>query len=119
MTCPFCNIAPILENEYSLAFFDQHPVSKGHILIIPKAHKETYFELSDTEKRAIDDLLAQSRTYLDDLYQPDGYNIGANCGAVAGQTIFHCHVHLIPRYAGDVPNPRGGVRGVIPTKQSY
>lgn len=120
MTCIFCNAGrSIIENEYCFAIFDSSSVSKGHMLMIPKRHCETYFDLTDEEKKAIDDLLKKGKAQLDAKYAPDGYNIGANCGASAGQTIFHCHVHLIPRYIGDAKNPKGGVRGVIPGKQRY
>lgn len=118
--CLFCADLPIvLENELACAFYDKHPVNQGHLLIIPKRHVEDYFGLTSAEKQAIDDLLQLGKELLDRRYQPDGYNIGANCGAVAGQTIFHCHIHLIPRYEGDTENPRGGVRGVIPERQGY
>lgn len=118
--CPFCNsVDPLLENQYCQAFFDQHPVSKGHLLLIPKAHHETYFELTLEEKAALADLIEEGKKYLDATFAPDGYNIGANCGEAAGQTISHCHIHLIPRYHGDMEDPSGGVRGVIPDKQKY
>lgn len=120
MTCPFCNItAPVLANDHCLAFFDTSPVTKGHLLIIPKHHQVTYFDLSAVEKEALAALIEAGKRYLDEHYQPDGYNIGTNCGAAAGQTIFHCHIHLIPRYTGDMEDPRGGVRGVIPEKRRY
>lgn len=119
-TCLFCGDLPrVLENHLARAFYDKHPVSQGHLLIIPKRHVSDYFGLTSEEKQAIDDLLVAGKQLLDDLYQPDAYNIGVNCGQVAGQTIFHCHLHLIPRYKGDVSNPKGGVRGVIPDKQGY
>ncbi|WP_287429529.1 HIT family protein [Carnobacterium sp.] len=120
--CLFCHLeesVPILENELAKAFFDKIPVSKGHLLIIPKRHAENYFDLTLPEKKAIDELLLACKHFIDTQYQPDGYNIGANCGETAGQTIFHCHIHLIPRYQGDLSNPRGGVRGVIPDKRIY
>jgi diadenosine tetraphosphate (Ap4A) HIT family hydrolase len=120
VSCIFCNIQnPIIENDLALAFFDKNPVSKGHVLLVPKRHAQDYFELTSEEKLAMDDLLGLCKGYLDNLYKPDAYNIGANCGLEAGQTVFHCHVHLIPRYAGDMANPAGGVRGVIPEKQNY
>lgn len=122
MTCIFCQLAAedsLFENESARAFFDKYPVNPGHILIIPKKHRETYFELTSEEKCGMDALLETCKNFLDQKYQPAGYNIGANCGEVAGQTIFHCHIHLIPRYSGDVAHPRGGVRGVIPEKRAY
>lgn len=120
MTCIFCQINEIvLENELALAFFDKYPVNKGHLLIIPKRHVEQYFELTEQERRAVDRLLFQGKNMLDQKHHPDGYNIGINNGEAAGQTIFHVHVHLIPRYNGDMDDPRGGVRGVIPEKRIY
>ena len=120
MTCVFCQITDIvLENELALAFYDKYPVNKGHLLIIPKRHVEQYFDLTEQERIAIDELLFQGKKMLDEQYQPDGYNIGVNSGEAAGQTVFHVHVHLIPRYDGDMKDPRGGVRGVIPEKQVY
>jgi diadenosine tetraphosphate (Ap4A) HIT family hydrolase len=120
MDCVFCNINDfVLENDLAIAFYDKYPVNKGHLLIIPKRHVEQYFDLTEQENRAINQLLLEGKKILDEQFQPDGYNIGINCGEAAGQTIFHLHVHLIPRYTGDMENPRGGVRGVIPTKRMY
>lgn len=120
MTCPFCHINNIiLENELALGFFDKYPVNEGHLLIIPKRHVKEYFDLSREERSAIDELMFEGKALLDKKLKPDGYNIGINCGEIAGQTIFHVHVHLIPRYKGDMDNPRGGVRGVIPEKRIY
>lgn len=120
MTCPFCQDLPLLiENELAKAFFDKYPVTKGHLLVVPKRHAITYFDCSLEEKVAIDDLIQRGKAYLDERYQPDGFNLGANCGLAAGQTVFHCHVHLIPRFTGDCENPTGGVRGVIPERRLY
>ncbi|MDD2202604.1 MAG: HIT family protein [Firmicutes bacterium] len=113
--CIFCNISKdkvIAENDLALAFFDGYPVNEGHTLIIPKRHVETYFDATQEEKNAMSLLLAEVKERLDEEFGPDGYNIGVNVGAAGGQTIFHLHVHLIPRYAGDVPDPRGGVRKI-------
>ncbi|HJJ39291.1 MAG TPA: HIT family protein [Methanocorpusculum sp.] len=118
--CPFCTPSDILfENEYAYVKEDAYPVSPGHLLIISKRHVKDWFTLTDTEQNAINELLRQAKSYLDETYHPDGYNIGINCGEAAGQTIFHVHMHVIPRYAGDVQNPRGGVRAVISAKQNY
>lgn len=121
--CPFCNLSDnveiICETENCIAFFDGYPVSEGHTLIIPKRHVESYFSLTYAEKEEIDELMKLCKSILDDRYHPNGYNIGINVGEAAGQSVMHCHVHLIPRYSGDVENPRGGVRGVIPSKQKY
>jgi len=113
--CAFCNIPEgevIAENDLALAFFDRYPVNRGHVLIIPKRHAATYFDATPSETKAIANLLAEVKEQLDAQFAPDGYNIGVNVGAAAGQTIFHLHVHLIPRYVGDVPDPRGGVRRI-------
>ncbi|QNF29960.1 HIT family protein [Metabacillus elymi] len=120
MSCIFCYMNEIIfENNLAQAFFDKYPVTKGHLLIIPKRHVENYFDLTSEEKQAIDDLLFKGKKLLDQQLKPDGYNIGINNGEAAGQTIFHVHVHLIPRYRGDMKEPRGGVRGVIPEKRMY
>ncbi|NPA44454.1 MAG: HIT family protein [Chlorobi bacterium] len=120
--CVFCNIDKnkiIAKSEYSLAFFDNFPVNKGHILIIPKNHIENYFDLSDIEKKDIWKLVDKVKIIIEKKFNPDGFNIGINIGKYAGQTINHCHIHIIPRYKGDMDNPEGGVRGVIPAKQKY
>jgi diadenosine tetraphosphate (Ap4A) HIT family hydrolase len=118
--CPFCNLPdPVLENELAVVKRDRFPVTEGHLLIIPRRHATDWFDLTRDERIAIDDLLVEAKAWLDDQYQPDGYNIGMNCGEVAGQTVFHMHCHLIPRYRGDSEKPAGGVRGVIPGKQQY
>jgi diadenosine tetraphosphate (Ap4A) HIT family hydrolase len=120
MTCPFCNITnPVLENEHTFAIYDKFPVNPGHLLFIPKRHVDSYFDLEDEEKKSVSSLLEEGKKLVDETYQPDGYNIGINVGEAAGQTIFHVHVHLIPRYTGDMDEPRGGVRGVIPSKRMY
>jgi diadenosine tetraphosphate (Ap4A) HIT family hydrolase len=113
MSCIFCEREGIkveLENNLALAFFDSYPVNEGHMLIIPKRHVADYFEATDEEILAINDLLHKAKKLLEDKFKPDGFNIGMNIGYDAGQTIFHLHVHLIPRYKGDVNDPRGGIR---------
>lgn len=119
--CPFCTPTrtPVLANEYGYAIPDKYPVSPGHTLIIPHRHTAGFFDLKPAERRGLFDLVDKARALLDSQHRPDGYNIGVNIGKVAGQTVMHVHIHLIPRYAGDTPHPRGGVRGVIPDKQSY
>lgn len=121
--CPFCHLAPtvevIYESDICVAFYDGFPVSPGHALIIPKRHVASYFDLSVQEREAMTQMMLDVKLKLDDRFHPDGYNIGINIGEYAGQSIFHCHMHLIPRYKGDVANPKGGVRGVIPSKQKY
>jgi ATP adenylyltransferase len=121
--CVFCELPKnrvIAENELALAFEDGYAVTEGHTLVIPKRHVSNYFDLYQPERNAVQQLLDSAR---DNLMSKDstitGFNIGNNAGASAGQTIFHCHVHLIPRRDGDCDDPRGGVRGVIPEKQKY
>nr|WP_319539292.1 HIT family protein [uncultured Methanospirillum sp.] len=121
-SCIFCTTGReevVLENRLAYARYDKNPVSPGHLLIVPKRHFRSMFEATEPELSALWDLIRKARSYLDDEYTPDGYNIGINDGATAGQTIMHLHIHLIPRYAGDTNDPRGGVRGVIRGKQQY
>lgn len=120
--CPFCDIDSeriIFSNEHAVAIFDAFPVNPGHMLIIPKNHHSDFFSLNKDEYRCILELLHRCHVHIDDEFRPDGYNIGVNIGPSGGQSIPHLHVHLIPRHRGDVENPRGGVRGVIPEKQDY
>ena len=122
MSCQFCNINQdqiIKKNKFSFAIYDKYPVTKGHLLIISKEHIRDYFTASSKLKKAIFELTEECKTFLDKKYKPDGYNIGLNCGKEAGQTIMHLHLHLIPRYEGDIEDPTGGVRGVIPKKRVY
>ena len=121
--CLFCNIEEeriIAENKLIFAIRDGYPVTEYHTLFIPKRHEADYFELTKDEVDAINELLKEQKLLLE---QEDssitGFNIGINIGKDAGQTIFHVHVHLIPRREGDMDNPKGGVRGVIPDKQKY
>ena len=109
----------IFENELAFATYDGYAVSKGHMLFMTKRHIDNFFNTTPEEKNAIFELVNEAKKMLDEKYNPDGYNIGLNCGIAAGQSVMHIHVHLIPRYNGDVENPRGGVRGVIPQKQNY
>jgi diadenosine tetraphosphate (Ap4A) HIT family hydrolase len=118
--CIFCHIQnPVLENDLACAIFDKFPVNPGHLLIIPKRHIQSFFETTGLEREALFGLLEECREFLQSRYQPDGFNIGVNDGTAAGQTIMHLHIHLIPRFVGDIENPRGGVRGVIPEKRMY
>ncbi len=118
--CPFCSPDGMLfENELAYAKLDKFPVNPGHLLIIPKRHFADFFHTTEEEKGAMMSLLDRAKRYLDDKHAPAGYNVGINVGEVAGQTIMHVHLHLIPRYRGDLERPRGGVRGVIPSRQSY
>lgn len=120
--CIFCHIDPeriIVENDTCVAVYDQFPVSEGHVLILTKAHRETLFMCTPEEQLGILDMIQKVKKIIQEKYHPNGYNIGVNIGAAAGQTIRHCHIHIIPRYLGDMKDPRGGVRGVIPGKQNY
>ena len=121
--CLFCNIKEsgvAHENDFAYASFDSYPVSEDHCLIIPKRHIKDYFELSKEELIACDKLV---KIVKDEITNKDqsvkGFNLGTNIGKVSGQSILHCHFHLIPRREGDVENPQGGVRSVIPSKQHY
>lgn len=124
--CLFCQIANqerkanIVERfKHCYVIKDEYPVSDGHILIIPNVHTENWFTATEEVRLDMMRALHFMKERLDKEYQPHGYNIGANCGEVAGQSVMHLHLHLIPRYKGDMENPKGGVRGVIPSKQMY
>jgi ATP adenylyltransferase len=108
-----------LRDELVLGVWDGFPVSPGHALLIPKRHVETWFDASRSEQTALLQAIDVAKTMIEQRHAPDGFNIGINCGKSAGQTVFHLHVHLIPRFVGDVANPRGGVRHVIPEKADY
>jgi len=124
--CTFCDIEEkidksriIYQDSTWIAMLDGYPVSEGHTLLIPKRHCETYFDLNFLELESLGVTIGVVKRLLDTKYHPNGYNVGVNCGEAAGQTIMHCHVHIIPRYNGDCENPRGGVRGVIPSRMNY
>ena len=121
--CLFCNINSkdlVFDNEFAFASFDSYPVSKYHSLIVPKRHILDYFELTNDELLACNNLIKKIKKKIQNEDKTvDGFNIGTNSGVAAGQSIMHCHIHLIPRRKGDVDNPQGGVRGVIPSKQHY
>jgi ATP adenylyltransferase len=119
----FCELHPdriIASNALALAIRDKHPVTKLHTLVMAKRHAQTFFDLFEPEKRAINQLLDEVRAeILKNDGAVSGFNIGVNNGDAAGQTVDHVHIHLIPRRQGDVQNPRGGVRAVIPGKAAY
>jgi HKD family nuclease/diadenosine tetraphosphate (Ap4A) HIT family hydrolase len=120
--CPFCFPEPtsiLYEDAIVRIIWDAFPVSPGHILVVPKRHVSDWFASSPTEQRALTGALSRARNEVLKLHQPDGFNVGINIGTEAGQTIPHMHVHLIPRYRGDVVDPRGGVRYVLPQKANY
>ena len=122
LTCPFCNPPPeeiVLANDLCYACYDKYPVNPGHPLLIPFRHVADFFDATDAEHAALLALVREAKTLLDDRFRPDGYNVGVNVSEAAGQTVMHLHVHVIPRYAGDMADPRGGVRGVIPERRVY
>jgi diadenosine tetraphosphate (Ap4A) HIT family hydrolase len=122
-TCLFCNIEPnlfVLENELAFAMSDGFPVTNLHSLIIPKRHVSSYFDLTSEELLACNELIKELKMKISESDPTvTAFNVGINIGKDAGQTIFHCHIHLIPRRKGDVPNPKGGVRHIIPGKGFY
>ena len=121
-TSPFLSIPPsawVASNALAFAVEDRFPVSTGHTLVVTRRVVATWFDASDDERRAVLALVDEVKRRLDDAHQPDGYNVGFNAGTAAGQTVMHLHVHVIPRYRGDMDDPRGGVRHVIPSKGNY
>ncbi len=120
--CPFCRPEETrirLDSDLAVAILDGFPVSQGHTLVVPRRHVASLFDLAEAEWTAVWALVARARAFLVAELQPDGFNVGVNDGAWAGQTVMHAHVHLIPRRQGDVADPRGGVRWVIPEKAAY
>lgn len=121
-TCPFCSV-PAEQRFYDgplvFGIWDSHPASPGHALLIPKRHVPTWFEATPAEQAELVAATAQARNAIEATRAPDGYNLGVNIGAAAGQTVFHLHLHMIPRYEGDVARPRGGVRHVVPGRGDY
>ncbi len=120
--CPFCNLNASriqLENEVAITILDAFPVSEGHILVVPKKHVTSLYDLPPIEQASLWQLVSEVRGYLSDIMHPDGFNIGINDGQAAGQTVMHAHIHVIPRRIGDDPDPRGGIRRVITGKAQY
>lgn len=117
--CPFCALVAKASDVLALALEDRYPVSPGHRLVVPRRHIATYQEATPEEKAAMWRLVDEVIVELEAERSPQGYNIGINVGAAAGQTVPHLHVHVIPRYGGDMADPRGGVRYVIPVKARY
>lgn len=109
----------IAENEFAYARWDNFPASPGHTEIVPIRHVESFFDLTNEELDAIYDLAKTAKQIIIDKYHPDAFNIGVNDGEAAGRTVHHLHIHLLPRYIGDVPNPRGGIRHIIPGQGDY
>ena len=124
--CPLCSKRDIviendraIENDLAYVLKDSNPVSPGHCLIVTKRHVAEYFDATMEEKAAINELINEMKIIIDKNHSPDGYNIGVNIGKAGGQSVPHIHIHMMPRYLGDIENPRGGVRGVIPKNQKY
>ena len=120
--CAFCTLPEsriIDASMLAMVVRDAFPVSPGHTLVIPKRHVGSFFDLTELERQNLLSLLDKAKLVIDQEFKPDGYNIGINDGPAAGQTVPHLHIHLIPRYNADLPDPRGGVRWVIPTKADY
>lgn len=122
-SCPFCERVRdgdlLAENQLAVAFADAFPVSLGHSLVVPRRHEADLFNLPQDDLVAVGDLLLRVREILAQGHSPEGFNVGVNSGEVAGQTVPHAHVHLIPRYRGDLEDPRGGVRWVLPERAAY
>jgi diadenosine tetraphosphate (Ap4A) HIT family hydrolase len=121
MDCIFCRIdrALLATTKLSIAFFDGFAVSKGHTLVVPKRHVSTIWDLSAEEYVDVFNLVREVKEIIQIQFEPEGINVGANCGEAAGQTVLHAHIHIIHRYTGDVPNPRGGIRNIIPRQGGY
>lgn len=120
--CPFCAPDPArvwMEGDIGIVLWDAFPVSKGHSLVVPEQHVASLYELSSQDQASVWKLVGEARQRLQGEYHPEGFNIGLNDGRAAGQTIMHAHIHIIPRYAGDREDPRGGVRWIIPEKARY
>ncbi len=125
--CPLCSLrdvyiddnGKVIENEFAYVIKDTNPVNPGHCLIVPRRHVPEFFDATLEERMAFMELIDEMKAIIDKKHQPDGYNIGVNIGKAAGQSVPHIHIHMMPRYFGDVENPRGGVRGVIPSRQKY
>ena len=120
--CPFCDPAPtrlFLQTDLIVGLWDAFPVSNGHVLLVTRRHVASWFDATPQERQALVDAIEAARGEIVRRHAPDGFNIGVNVGETAGQTIAHLHVHVIPRYRGDVPDPRGGVRWIMPDKARY
>ncbi len=121
-SCPFCNVTTnsiIAESSHTLAIPDQYPVTPGHTLVIPKPHSQSLFTHSSEVQADIWRLVARVRDHLQSRHNPDGFNVGLNDGSAAGQTVRHAHVHVIPRFDGDIADPRGGIRWILPDRAAY
>lgn len=122
MTCPFCTRDPsriVFETDLVIALRDAYAVAPGHLLLVSRRHVADWFEATPAEQYALTEATVPARAAIMNEHQPDGFNIGINAGEAAGQTVMHLHMHVIPRYRGDVEDPRGGVRWVVPGKAAY
>ena len=120
--CPFCDVAResvVAESRHALAIRDRYPVSRGHTLVVPRAHAESLFAQSAEIQADVWRLVAKVRGELQSRLDPDGFNVGLNDGQAAGQIVQHAHVHVIPRFDGDVADPRGGIRWILPEHAAY
>ena len=120
--CPFCTIGAdriVIETELCFAVRDGYPVSPGHTLIVPRRHVDSFFATTPAERTALLDMLDRAKEQVVEEFSPDGFNMGINDGAAAGQTVMHLHLHLVPRFAGDQDDPRGGIRWLFPDKADY
>lgn len=121
-SCPFCQVnrdRVLATSDAAISFFDAYPVTEGHTLVSPRRHVMSIYQLSPDEHSALWSMVGKVRALLLKRYSPDGFNIAVNDGTAAGQTIEHAHIHVIPRRKGDVADPRGGVRNIIPEKARY
>jgi len=116
---PFLAKPRLLESDIGFVIYDGFPVSEGHCLVVPHRVYANYFDSTEEEIVGLQALVVEAQKLLREKFSPDGFNVGINCGEAAGQTVPHMHIHVIPRYKGDMDDPRGGVRGVIPSKQKY
>ncbi len=117
--CELCTPDMVLiEDEFAYVRYDNNSLSKGHVLAVPRRHVADFFDMTAAEKAAILSLLDRAKAHIAREHSPDGYNIGVNIGKAGGQSRMHVHVHLIPRYAGDVPNPSGGIRCVLAKREA-
>lgn len=122
LECPFCSVPKgkiLVESEFFILRYDEYPVSNGHVLVIPKRHITSLFDLTEQEFLDLHHFIQRARVLSYQIYDPDGFNIGVNDGSAAGQTIEHLHIHIIPRYVGDVEHPAGGIRHLMPNKVEY
>lgn len=122
MACQFCNLPAgktWFTTEQGVAIRDAFPISQGHTLVVPRAHVASLYDLPTEAQQALWAMVADARARLQQEFTPEGFNIGINDGQAAGQTVMHAHIHVIPRYKGDIPDPRGGIRWIIPAKAKY